>query len=49
MSGRLFLPTLFRELGQTIDNEEIRSIETIRAGLFSKKIPEIQIQHCAKE
>ena len=48
-SGRLFLPTLLRELGQKIGTEEIRSIEKIRGALFAKKIPEIRIQPGARE
>src|ERR1700745_3239660 len=39
MSGRLFLPTLLRELGQKADKAEIRSIEKVRSSIFRKKIP----------
>jgi HAD superfamily hydrolase (TIGR01509 family) len=49
MSGRLFLPTLLRELGKSIDKAEIQSIEKIRRSIFRKKIPEIRIQPGAKE
>ena len=49
MSGRLFLPTLLRELGRNIDKAEIQSIEEIRGSIFRKKIPEIRVQPGAKE
>jgi HAD superfamily hydrolase (TIGR01509 family) len=49
MSGRLFLPTLLRELGQKTSKAEIQSIEKIRATIFRKKIPEIRMQPGAKE
>jgi len=49
MSGKLFLPTLLRELGQKINKSEIESIERIRLSLFMKKIPEIRVQPGAKE
>jgi HAD superfamily hydrolase (TIGR01509 family) len=49
MSGRLFLPTLLRELGKHIDKAEIQSIERIRANIFRKRIPEIRIQPGSKE
>jgi HAD superfamily hydrolase (TIGR01509 family) len=49
MSGRLFLPTLLRELGQKTDKAEIRSIEKVRSSIFRKKIPEIRLQPGAKE
>jgi HAD superfamily hydrolase (TIGR01509 family) len=49
MSGRLFLPTLLRELGKKIDKAEIQSIEKIRSGIFRKRIHEIRIQPGAKE
>ena len=49
MSGRLFLPTLLRELGKKIDRAEIQSIEKIRSSIFKKMIPEIRIQPGAKE
>lgn len=49
MSGKLFLPTLLRELGKNISKSEIQSIERVRAGIFRKKIPEIRIHDGAKE
>jgi len=49
MSGRLFLPTLLRELGKKIDKTEIQTIEKIRASIFRKMIPEIRIQPGSKE
>ena len=49
MSGKLFLPTLLRELGQRTDKAEIESIERIRGSIFNKKIPEIRILPGAKE
>jgi len=49
MSGRLFLPTLLRELGKNIDKSEIQSIERVRSGIFKKKIPEICVHAGAKE
>jgi HAD superfamily hydrolase (TIGR01509 family) len=49
MSGRLFLPTLLRELGRKTDKAEIRSIEKVRSSIFRKKIPEIRIQPGARE
>jgi HAD superfamily hydrolase (TIGR01509 family) len=49
MSGRLFLPTLLRELGQKIDKSEIETIERIRLSIFTKKISEIRIQPGARE
>src|SRR5579864_2139478 len=49
MSGKLFLPTLLRELGQKTTKAEIQSIEKIRAGIFRKKIPEIRMQPGAKD
>jgi len=49
MSGRLFLPTLLRELGKKIDKSEIQTIEKIRASIFRKMIPEIRIQPGSKE
>jgi HAD superfamily hydrolase (TIGR01509 family) len=44
MSGRLFLPTLLRELGQKTDKSEIEIIEKIRSAIFNKKIREIRLQ-----
>jgi HAD superfamily hydrolase (TIGR01509 family) len=49
MSGKLFLPTLLRELGQKASKVEIQSIEKIRASLFRKKISEIRMQPGAKD
>jgi HAD superfamily hydrolase (TIGR01509 family) len=49
MSGRLFLPTLLRELGQKTSKAEIQSIEKLRASIFRKKIHEIRMQPGAKE
>jgi HAD superfamily hydrolase (TIGR01509 family) len=49
MSGRLFLPTLLRELGKNIGQAEIQSIEKIRSGIFKKRIPEIRLQPGANE
>jgi HAD superfamily hydrolase (TIGR01509 family) len=49
MSGRLFLPTLLRELGKKTDKSEIQSIEKVRSSIFKKKIPEIRIQPGAKD
>jgi len=49
MSGRLFLPTLLRELGKKIDKAEIQTIEKIRASIFRKMIPEIRVQPGAKQ
>jgi HAD superfamily hydrolase (TIGR01509 family) len=49
MSGRLFLPTLLRELGEKTGNAEIQSIEKVRGNIFKKKIPEIRTQPGAKE
>jgi len=49
MSGRLFLPTLLRELGQRTDKREIELIEKIRRTVFNKKIPEIRLLPGAKD
>jgi HAD superfamily hydrolase (TIGR01509 family) len=49
MSGKLFLPTLLRELGQKTSKAEIQSMEKIRASIFRKKIPEIRMQPGAKD
>lgn len=49
MSGRLFLPTLLRELGQKTDKAEIRSIEKVRSSIFKKSIATIRLQPGAKE
>jgi HAD superfamily hydrolase (TIGR01509 family) len=49
MSGKLFLPTLLRELGKHIDKAEIQSIERVRSGIFKKQIPEIRVLAGAKE
>lgn len=49
MSGRLFLPTLLRELGRNMDKSEIETIEKIRSAIFNKKIREIRLQPGAKE
>ncbi|SRR6266403_569278 len=49
MSGKLFLPTLLRELGKNIDKAEIQSIERVRSGIFKKEIPEIRVHAGAKE
>jgi HAD superfamily hydrolase (TIGR01509 family) len=49
MSGKLFLPTLLRELGEKTDKAEIQSIEKVRGNIFKKKIPEIRTQPGAKE
>src|SRR6202035_3924233 len=49
MSGKLFLPTLLRELGEKTDKEEIQSIEKVRSSIFRKKIPEIRMQPGAKD
>src|SRR4029077_5940491 len=49
MSGRLFLPTLLRELGQKTDKAEIRSIEKVCSSIFRKRIPEIRTQPGAKD
>src|SRR5258705_11702819 len=49
MSGRLFLPTLLRELGKKVDKAEIQTIDKIRGSIFRKMIPEIRIQQGAKE
>src|SRR6202051_2498583 len=49
MSGRLFLPTLLRELGQKTSKAEIQSIEKLRASIFRKKIHEIRMQPGAKD
>jgi HAD superfamily hydrolase (TIGR01509 family) len=49
MSGRLFLPTLLRELGQRTDKEEIEFIEKLRRAACNKKIPEIRVLPGAKE
>jgi HAD superfamily hydrolase (TIGR01509 family) len=49
MSGRLFLPTLLRELGKNIDKGEIQSIEKIRGSIFKKMIPAIRVQPGARE
>jgi HAD superfamily hydrolase (TIGR01509 family) len=49
MSGKLFLPTLLRELGETMDKAQIQSIERVRSAIFKKKIPEIRVQPGAKE
>src|SRR2546423_7228402 len=49
MSGRLFLPTLLRELGQRTDKEEIEFIEKTRQSIFNKKIPEIRLLPGAKD
>jgi HAD superfamily hydrolase (TIGR01509 family) len=49
MSGKLFLPTLLRELNQTMDKAQIQSVERIRSSIFKKTIPEIRVQPGAKE
>src|SRR5258708_29192876 len=49
MSGKLFLPTLLRELGKKTDQAEIRSIEKVRASIFKKSIPTLRILPGAKE
>ena len=49
MSGKLFLPTLLRELGKNIDKSEIQSIERARSGIFQKKIPEIHTHAGARD
>jgi HAD superfamily hydrolase (TIGR01509 family) len=49
MSGKLFLPTLLRELGEKRDKAEIQSIERVRSGIFKKLIPEIRVLPGAKE
>jgi HAD superfamily hydrolase (TIGR01509 family) len=49
MSGKLFLPTLLRELGKKTDRAEIRSIEKVRASIFKKSIPTLRILPGAKE
>jgi HAD superfamily hydrolase (TIGR01509 family) len=49
MSGKLFLPTLLRELGKSIDKAEMQSIERVRNGIFKKKIPEIRVHAGAKD
>ena len=49
MSGRMFLPTLLRELGQRIHKDEIDFIEKTRRTIFNKKIPEIRLLPGAKE
>src|SRR4051812_45352553 len=49
MSGKLFLPTLLRELGQRTDTAEIESIEKVRRSIFNKMIPAIRILPGAKE
>jgi HAD superfamily hydrolase (TIGR01509 family) len=49
MSGRLFLPTLLRELGKRIDKAEIHSIEKMRGSIFRRKISEIRALPGAKE
>ena len=49
MTGKLFLPTLLRALGQKTTKAEIQSIEKIRASIFRKMIPEIRMQPGAKE
>src|SRR4051812_44050212 len=49
MSGRLFLPTLLRELGQRTDKQELEFIEKIRRSAFNKKVPEIRVLPGAKE
>jgi HAD superfamily hydrolase (TIGR01509 family) len=48
-SGKLFLPTLLRELGQKTTKAEIQSIEKVRASIFRKKIPEIRTQPGARD
>src|SRR5258707_11349444 len=48
MSGRLFLPTLLRELGKKIDKSEIQTIEKIRANIFRNMIPDILIHPGSK-
>jgi HAD superfamily hydrolase (TIGR01509 family) len=49
MSGKMFLPTLLRELGQKTSKAEVQSIEKIRASIFRKKIPGIRTQPGAKD
>jgi HAD superfamily hydrolase (TIGR01509 family) len=49
MSGKMFLSTLLRELGQKKSKTEIQSIEKIRASVFRKKIHEIRVQPGAKD
>jgi HAD superfamily hydrolase (TIGR01509 family) len=49
MSGKLFLPTLLRELGKKTDQAEIRSIEKVRSSIFKKSIPTLRILPGAKE
>ena len=49
MSGKLFLPTLLRELGQTVDKAQIQSIERVRSAIFRKKVPEIRTQPGASD
>jgi HAD superfamily hydrolase (TIGR01549 family) len=49
MNGRLFLPTLLRDLGQKTDKSEIEMIEKIHSAVFNKKIREIRLQPGAKE
>src|SRR5436305_12157131 len=39
MSGKLFLPTLLRELGLKMSPERIKSLEKLRGRLFRQKIP----------
>jgi HAD superfamily hydrolase (TIGR01509 family) len=43
MSGKLFLPTLLRELGEKADAKEIEALEKIRSDLFMKKIPKVEV------
>jgi HAD superfamily hydrolase (TIGR01509 family) len=49
MSGKLFLPTLLRQLGEKADKARIQSIERVRSSIFKKTIPEIRILPGAKE
>src|ERR1700730_2997920 len=49
MSGKLFLPTLLRQLGEKADKAKIQSIERVRSSIFKKTIPEIRILPGAKE
>ena len=49
MSGKLFLPTLLRERGETMDKAQIQSIERVRSSIFRKRIPEIRVQPGANE
>ena len=42
MSGKLFLPTLLRELGRKMSPARVKSLEKLRAKLFRQKIPGIE-------